>query len=493
MTAVEAEGLAQAEAQATGAILAEVRTAGGQTIKVTARGRIFVCSSPCQWLRERYAAQLADKGLKERMIRLEEKAAAAAAETDQATAKSLADKVAAETQALHRDLAYAEYQLTGGKLTLEAFVNAERVRLIAESTAHALPILLTEARIMEALSRLFWRSPELRLLSPGAVERVVRAALAVERLANAAVPKGTLRLAVNWQDLARGQLLEELASVRLRSLLYTQGGAEALGVGHVADDLIFIEGSRITDEAGLKVSDGIVAAWRRGELEILAVAEAKSAGGRRGVGGLTVSGAELDRMSTMDIMQAVVEAAGGRSGRVLVKDRAMMKRLAAFLTPAQYDDVLRLSGGTLSKWTRLILGGNPTALKDLKEPLLQAIERLPARDQSAISALLSRGEGQVSRNVERLMKEGTGRVTLKIDGETVTATIPSRPSFVGVAPSDVSLAGIEAQLTEKGRFAFRALEMGSAGMTKEELNVVASELVKALSADLIKASKAAKP
>src|SRR5262249_14220860 len=198
-------------------------------------------------------------------------------------------EVAAETQALHRDLAYAEYQLTGGKLTLEAFVNAERVRLIAESTAHALPVMLTEARILEALSRVFWRSPELRLLSPGAVERVVRAALAVERVGTATVPKGTLRLAMNWQDLAPGQLLEELASVRLRSLLRTQAGAEALGVGHVSDDLIFIEGSRITDESGLKVSDGIVAAWRRGELEILAVAEAKSAAGRRGVGGLTVS------------------------------------------------------------------------------------------------------------------------------------------------------------------------------------------------------------
>jgi hypothetical protein len=492
MTAVEAEGFAQAEAQVTGAILAEVRTAGGQTIKVTARGRIFICSSPCQWLRERYAAQLAEATVKDRMVKLEAKAASAAAQTDRAEAKRLADEVAAETQALHRDLAYAEYRQTGGTLSLEAFVNAERVRLIAESTAHALPVLLTEARILEVLSRLFWRSPELRLLSPGAVERVVRAAHAVERVGNAAVPKGAMRLAVNWQDLGRGQLLEELASIRLRSLLQTQGGAEALGLGHVADDVIFIEGSRITDEAGLKVSDGIVAAWRRGELEILAVAEAKSAGGRRGVGGLTVSGAELDRMSTMDIMQVVVEAAGGRSGRVLVKDRAMMKRLAAFLTPAQYDDVLRLSGGTLGRWTRWILGRNPAALRDLREPLLQAIERLPARDRSAISALLSRGEGQVARDVERLMKEGTGRVTLIIDGERVTASIPSRPSFVGVAPSNVPLDKIGAQVTGQG-YAFRALEMGSAGMTKEELDTVVGELVKALSDDLIKAAKAAKP
>jgi hypothetical protein len=498
MTVVEVEAFAQAEAQLTGAILAEVRTAGGQTIKITARGRIFVCSSPCQWLRERYAAQLANKRLKDRMVKLEAKAASAAAQTDKAVAKRLAEKVAAETQALHVDLAYAEYQLAGGKLTLEEFLNAERVRLIAESTAHALPVHLTEARILEALSRLFWRSPELHLLSPGAVERVVRAALAVERVGTASVPKGALRLAVNWQDLARGQLLEELSSVRLRSLLQTQGGAEALGIGHIADDLIFIEGSRITDEAGLKVSDGIVAAWRRGELEILAVAEAKSAGGKRGVGGLAVSSAQLDRMSTMDIMQAVVEAAGGKSGRVLVQDRAMMRRLATLLTPAQYNYLVYMSGGTLSKWTRLILGGNPAALRDLREPLLQAIERLPARDRNAISALLSRSEGQVARDVERLMKEGMGKVTLKLDGKEVTASIPSRPSFLGVAPSDVSMADISAQLTKLTRYqqqtyAFRALEMGSAGMTKGELDAVAAELVKALSDDMIKAAKAAKP
>jgi hypothetical protein len=142
--------------------------------------------------------------------------------------------------------------------------------------------------------------------------------------------------------------------------LTTQGGAEALGLGHVADDLIFIEGSRITDEAGLKLTDGIVAVWRRGELEILAVAEVKSAAGSRGVGGLAVSSAQLDRMSTMEIMQAVVEAAGGKSGRVLVQNRAMMKRLAALLTPAEYDALVLGSGGTLSEWVNLILAGTRT-------------------------------------------------------------------------------------------------------------------------------------
>src|SRR5262249_29050239 len=131
MTAVEAEGLAQAESQAIGAILAEVRLAGGETIKVTARGRIFVCSSPCQWLRERYAAQLGEAALKQRMTTLETKAASAAAQTNRAEAKRLAEEVAAETHALHRDLAYAEYRQLGGKATLQEFVATEHVRLIA--------------------------------------------------------------------------------------------------------------------------------------------------------------------------------------------------------------------------------------------------------------------------------------------------------------------------------------------------------------------------
>jgi hypothetical protein len=141
-------------------------------------------------------------------------------------------------------------------------------------------------------------------------------------------------------------------------------------------------------------------------------------------------------------------------------------------------------------------GRNPNALRDLRDPLLQAIERLPASDRNAISALLRRGEGQVTRDVERLMKEGTGRVPLKIDGQDVTATITSRPSFLGVAPDKVSLTDVIAQVTGKGKnlpaFDFRALEMGASGMTKEELDAVAAELVKALGADLTKAHKAVK-
>ena len=354
----------------------------------------------------------------------------------------------------------------------KSFPRQSACRVIAESTAHAAPALIPAARIAEVSAHLLGRFPVLGRLTAGAVERIVRAAHAVAE-------GGGLRRALSWRGAARGQLLEEIASARVRGLLSTQAGREVLGLGHVPEELAFIEGSRIRDAAGAMLTDGVIAIRHADRLEIVAVVEAKA--GSFAAGGLTESVAGLRRTSTSDIIQAVIEASGGVSGRGVVSQRAMMRRLSNLLSPDQYRwIIIETSGANLAK--------NTPALRELREALVSAIDRLPARDRRAIRDALSRGEGQISRDLERLMKEGDGTVPMIIDDEAVTATLTSRPSFLGAAPTDVPLSDINAQLTGQG-YVFRPLEMGAEGMTTQQLDELAAELVDALGDDLIDAAK----
>ena len=96
----------------------------------------------------------------------------------------------------------------------------------------------------------------------------------------------------NWRSAARGQLLEEIGAVRVRAMLGNKTGKEALGLGHVSEELIFIEGHRITDATGAKLTDGIIAIQRGDKLEIVSVLESKAGqfaaeGLAEGIGGLS--------------------------------------------------------------------------------------------------------------------------------------------------------------------------------------------------------------
>lgn len=457
-----------AEREATETVLADIRTATGQQVKVTKHGHLVVCSSPCQWLRERFAKQIArNEELEWRIEPLERKAADAAKETDTVVAKRIADEVATETSALERDLAYAEYLEAGGTATLEGFAAAaERVRAVTAFTAHEVPALIPAARIDAVSSRLLRDFPLLGRLTKGAVERVVRAA-------HATAETGGLRRATRWLGAARGQLLEEIASTRVRGLLTTQAGREVLGIGHITDELVFIEGSRIRDAAGAMLTDGIIAIRHTDRLEIVAVMEAKA--GSFAAGGLTESIGGLRRASTTEIIQAVTEASGGEYR----SQRPIMRRLSSLLTPDEYG-LLLTTGANLAE--------NAPALRNLREALLSAIDRLPASDRRAVREALSHSEGQISRDLERLMKEGDGTVGLMIDDQAVTATMPARPSFVGAAPSNVPLTDVAGQLGTQG-YDFRPLELGAETMTTKQLDKLATELVNTLGPDLIKAAK----
>ena len=279
---------------------------------------------------------------------------------------------------------------------------------------------------------------------------------------------------------ARGQLLEEIASARVR-LLSSQVGREVLGLGHITDELVFIEGSRIRDAAGAMLSNGVIGIRRGGELEIVAVLEAKA--GHFAAGGLTESIAGLRRTSASEIIQAIIEASGS-SGRGLVSERAMMKRLSTFLTPEHYQVVLKTMGADTGR-ERTGAAGPPRSTAVSHRP---APSRRSGRDTRCALA----GEGQISRDLERLMQEGDGKLGLMVDGEAVTATCPTRPSFLGAAPSDVPLTGIAQQLGQHG-YNFRPLDMGAEAMAKQELDELAAELVDSLGPDLINAGMSPSP
>ena len=201
------------------------------------------------------------------------------------------------------------------------------------------------------------------------------------------------------------------------------------------------------------LTDGVIAIRHADRLEIVAVVEAKA--GSFAAGGLTESVAGLRRTSTSDIIQAVIEASGGVSGRWGCQstrhDEAPLEPFEPRSVSLDYHRDERRESG--EKHTGPAGIARSTGVRD----------RPPARpDRRARRDALSRGEGQISRDLERLMKEGDGTVPMIIDDEAVTATLTSRPSFLGAAPTDVPLSDINAQLTGQG-YVFRPLEMGGRG------------------------------
>ena len=176
---------------------------------------------------------------------------------------------------------------------------AVALREVVESTTHKMLRLLTATRVAEVSSRLLGRFPVLGRLNPGAVERIVRAA-------HAMAEGGGLRRAARWVSAARGQLLEEIAAARARHLLSTRAGREALGLGHITEEMIFIEGSRIRDASGAMLTDGVIVTRRGDQLEIVAVLESKA--GEFAAGGLTQSLTGLRRaMSCLSAARAVCD------------------------------------------------------------------------------------------------------------------------------------------------------------------------------------------
>lgn len=340
---------------------------------------------------------------------------------------------------------------------LENPAAAATVREVAESTGHAMPRFIPASRIAEIQSRLLGRFPIVSRLRPGAIERVVRAAHAAEG--------GGLRRALRWPSAARGQLLEEVAAARIEGLLETGAGREALGLGQVGERMVFIGGHRIRDAAGAMLTDGVIAVQRGDRLEIVAVLESKA--GSFAAGGLTESLGGLRRAGTSEIVEAIRDLSGRG-------DRGLMARIASI------DPAL----------ARTMRSATPDAVE--RDALMAALQRLSDAELRTVREAVMHGEGQVSRDIERLMSGEDRTVSLLIDNRPITASLPRRPSFLGAVPSDVATADIAAELA-RGHFDYRTLDMGADAMSRDGLDRLARALVEALGEDLQRGASAAAP
>jgi hypothetical protein len=457
------------EEEATAGVSRTARSAVGGELRVSRAGHVWSCHSPCAMLRERYAQVFAgDENLLKRLQDLESRAASASkAKAATNDAKVIAE-AEGELEKVTKAAAALENDADDVLRTLQNPAAAAVAKDVAESAAHQAPRIIPAARISEVAAKLGQRFPLVKRLSQGAMERVARAAFA-------AAEGGGLRRAARGLVAARAQLLEEISAVRVRALLATAEGRQALGVGQAGERAIFIEGSRIRDAGGAMLTDGIIAVQRGDRLEILAVLEAKA--GRFAAEGLAESLGGLKRASTSEIMQALFEASGGGSSRGPLATIAKQD-------PALFKVISETRGANLA--------ANEAAFREARESLMKAIENLPDAQLKAVRDALKGGPGQVSRDIERLMTGGDRTASLVIDGKPVTGWSPQRPQFLGSVPKGVETGDIAAQLA-KEKFEFKALPFGEEAATKKQLDDAAKAVVEALEQDVLKGASSAAP
>jgi hypothetical protein len=224
-----AKPLAAAEREAEAAkVIGSARTASGE-VKVTRGGYIFGCHSPCEELRQEFAAILAENGeLNNAMLGLEGRASRAAKETDEAAKKMMADVVAAEGAQLRAVLTQAKAELE---------------------------------RMEKAMADLLARSPALQ--GTGLDAAALRRTLAKGNNTNSI--KGYLQEELYAHKML-GMSSEDLAKTTPKNMQAKLEGKK----------LEFIEGRRLTLN-GDGVTDGIIGYYNeQGEFVIVNIIESKA-------------------------------------------------------------------------------------------------------------------------------------------------------------------------------------------------------------------------
>jgi hypothetical protein len=232
----------------------------------------------------------------------------------------------------------------------------------------------------------------------------------------------------------KGQLFEELMHVDVARQMAT-GASDVLGVADTAG-LEVIEGHRITDLAGLQLTDGVIARrLSNGTLELVTVLEAKA--GKSAAQGLMTASKGIG--DPEEFARFVIEE--NRAAVVNVLRRANLT--------AEAEAVAR-GGETLS------------------DAAIEAVSADKGLRKTVTQAELG---GQVRRDIERLSPNTTNLDDLAphldevptqilVDGVPTTVRIsPTNTRFVGVVPNDVATDAITASLRGEG-FNFTAMQTG---------------------------------
>jgi hypothetical protein len=455
-----------------------LKTATGE-LHLGKSGHVFSCASPCTEIGFKYADIFAqDEELRGALEAVRADARRVADLQDAAKmleADELATKVKTNAAALEKKI-HDAYPAARASAEVEAALAESATKLALEDVGHRAARVLT-AESIQATRAALSEFPVVAQLSDGAIERILRAGLAHAK-------GGGLRQATKWASAVRGQLLEELAAVRVRAMLGDPAGRVALGLERDAADLVFVEGSRIRDAEGLQLTDGMIVRRVKDRVEIVAVLESKA--GAWSTGKLEAGLKGLKKMPLEELIDGVLE------GRVVRKLEALDPRLAGRLNFKALETL------------------DDPARELLHTQIWDAIGRLPEAERTSLKQLMQWGDGQISSDIERLLlaDDRTVEILLKdAEGATlkVTAEVPKRPRFLGATPSDVDVTklpkmgraaktgeteDIAAKLRDSG-FDFTPLQLDELGMTADGLRKLSARIVKELGGKYEAAANAA--
>ncbi len=494
VTDQQLRGLRQAETnvarEAEAARVMATNPPAGGNLRVSPRGLLFSCTSPCMVLRGKYADQLASapQGMLDELGRIE--AAAAAARSDSARQR-VADMAAAwearirrvrpsgwqspmhssaEFASMVRRRGSASAVLdrkppgwTGGEeaffrfgtaahaepgyrwvLNSDGTLRYDRIRQFDEA-GQAVPrrtfdseqnqfINLPERRAATELES----ADELaRLASTGASATTSRAWMqslrsipGLEQMSNDALMRVMSR-SPNL-DHMKGQLLEELVGPEMvrRARRMSRSGD-----GPVE----FIRGDRITDARGSQLTDGmLVRRQRDGSYEVLGIVESKA--GDASARGLNRSHTSFNSLSGPE--------------RAELQREAIEELRQAHLAPGT-------TGAVGPEWTSAEL------LRTRGDEIEALMRDLHSADM-----------GQIQKDFERLMPgENNAPVSILIDGQST----PVRASYstttaIGVTPSDVSIQGAINSLRGSGGGLGIRVQSQQAGVSQDALLELARRL-----------------
>ncbi|GAA1284820.1 hypothetical protein Psi02_33010 [Planotetraspora silvatica] len=221
---------------------------GGGELIVTKTGKLFVCQSPCMALTERYAAVIS--------------------RNRELTQRAVAVRMAEQD---------AEKLLPGMKAPSAKAVQA-RLGALAQTFQRDCVLFQRAEEIAGWLHTAESTYPGLKgaNLDAAAVVRVLKKGPGVEA--------------------AKGQLLEEIAAVQVKSMLATSEGRAKLAGQFAGEALEFIPGHRLRDAQGRQLTDGIIGFWEGPKFRIVTVIESKA--GRWSAEGLRYGKQDLQAILT---------------------------------------------------------------------------------------------------------------------------------------------------------------------------------------------------
>jgi len=232
----------------------------------------------------------------------------------------------------------------------------------------------------------------------------------------------------------KGQLFEEVMHVDVARRM-AAGASDVLGVADTAG-LEVIQGHRITDLAGLQLTDGIIA--RRlpnGTLEIVTVLEAKA--GKSAAQGLRTASKGIG--DPEEFARFVIE-----------ENRAAVVKVLRKANLTADAEAVAKGGETLSDAAIEAVSAD----KGLRKTVTQAeLGGQVRRDVERLSPNVSKAEDIASHLDEVPMQ-------VLVDGVPTTVRIsPTKTRFVGVVPEDVATDAITRSLQGEG-FSFSAIQTG---------------------------------